>query len=384
MINYILWNVSSELLSIGQFTFRWNALFLVLAFLFSRQVLLYLYKKEGRPLMGVDSLAAYMILAALVGARLGYVVFYQPELIWTRPLEIFLPFQFQPVFQFKGIHGYSIHGGALGILITLWIHGRHNKDGQPYRRVLDRIAVSAALAGVLIFAGNFLNSGIAGKPTDSPAGFVFTAPVTKGLLKIPCCIMRNPNGENPLNSVTVKKDEAPSKNAEGRQSVILYLFFKPGATEQMIDAFLMGDVKTYLYDMPQFVDEPGTVPLRYTIFVEAPGDYAVRVKTNGIARYPVQLFESISCLLLFILLFWYWNKHKMNTPPGRIFGTFMILFWGLHFAFEYVKENQLSSEKGMTILRSQILDIPLILTGVVVLILSFRANEGNEGQGKTA
>ncbi len=377
MISYILWDGSSEILSLGQFTFRWDTLSLVLAFLLSRQILLHIYKKEGRPFNGVDTLTAYLIIAVILGARLGYVIFYQPELLWSKPIDIFLPFQFQPVFRFTGMKGFSIHGGALGILIALWIFGRRNEQAPNYLQVLDRIVILAALAGALIFAGNFLNSEIAGKPTNSASGTIFINPVTKGLLKIPCCIMRNPNGNNPLDFIKAKKGETLSKSAEGHKSIILYLFFKPGASVQLIDEFLRGDVKAYLYDMSQFVYEPGTEPIHYTIFEEAPGDYVVRVTTIGIARLPVPLFESITCFLLFIVMFWYWNKRKITTPPGRIFGFFMILFWSLHFAFEYLKEP--AFEKGMALHRGQILDIPLILMGVAILILSYRKNAGNKG-----
>src|SRR5687767_14202225 len=96
MLNYILWSTSPEIFSIGSFSLRWYGLFFATGFLISQQVLYYIYKKEGKPEQDVDTLTIYMVIATLLGARLGHVIFYQPDLIWTDPLSLFLPFEFSP------------------------------------------------------------------------------------------------------------------------------------------------------------------------------------------------------------------------------------------------------------------------------------------------
>ncbi len=112
--------------------------------------------------------------------------------------------------------------------------------------------------------------------------------------------------------------------------------------------------------------------MHYVIFTEPNGDYEARVRTIGVARYPVQLFESVSCLMLFVFSFWYWNQYKLNLPPGRISGFCMTLFWSLRFVYEFLKEDQVSFIKGIGLNKAQFLCIPLILIGIIVLALSYR------------
>lgn len=371
MLNYIIFNGSPALFSIGSFALRWYGVLFVLGFLLSRQILLYICKKEGRPVKDVDTLILYIVISSVLGARLGHVIFFQPDLMRSKPFEIFLPFEFQPAFHFTGLQGLSSHGAVLGILLAVWLYSRRNKSGRSFLKILDSIAIVVALTGAFILAGIFFNSEPIGRPTNSPSGTVFIRPVTDGLLKIPCCIMRNPGGKNPLDFVSVKKDEGRAVDTTGHSPIIFYLFFKPGVTEQIVNEFLLGDVKTYLFDRSEFVYEPGTEPLHYTIFVDK-DIYTARVRTKGIVRHPIQAYESISCLLLFAFLFLYWKKYKANTPPGRIFGFFFITFWSLRFAYDYLKVSQAPIGDGMALGMGQVLSIPFLLIGIVVLVYFYR------------
>lgn len=375
MVNFIIWNGSPILFSVGSFALRWYGVLFVLGYLLSRQILLHIYKNDSQPVKVVNTLSLFVIIAAALGARIGSVIFFQPDLILSNPVEIFIPFKFQPAFHFIGLRELSIHGAALGILLALWLTSRKNKSGQSYLKVLDRIVIVAALMGAFILGGNFLNSDPVGRLTDSPIGTVFTRPVIEGLLKVRCCIMRNPGGNNPLNSVSVKKNEKRTSDTTGQSPIILYLFFKPGVTEQTVKEFLLGDVKSYLFDRAEFVYEPGTEPLHYTIFVEN-DIFTARIMTIGFARHAVQLYECVSCLLLFAFLFWYWKKHNANTPPGRIFGFFFIVFWGLHFAYGYLKGNRAPVADGLALSMAQVLSILFLLAGTAVLVYSYRKAPG--------
>jgi phosphatidylglycerol---prolipoprotein diacylglyceryl transferase len=377
MISYILWDESTELFSWGQFTLRWNGLLLFLAFIVGRQILVHIYKKEGKPAKDVDVLTTYLVIAAFIGARLGHVIFYQPQL-WAKPLAIFFPFEFNPSFHFTGMTGFSSHGAVFGILFAVWLYSLRKKTGQRYLQVMDSVSILSVWIAIPILIGSFLNSDIQGKPTGSAWGTVFIKPITDGLLKLPCCIMRNPGGKNPLNLAIAKKANDVVDAEKGHYPVALYLFFKQDVSEKTVDEFMLGDVKTYLYDMSKIVVEPGTEPLHYVIFKEPNGDFEVRVRTIGIARYPVQLIESASCLLLFAFIFWYWNTYKLNLTSGRIFGFCMTLFWMLQFAYEFLKEEQDSFLEGIELNTAQTLCIPLMLTGLAVLILSYRKHRAVE------
>ena len=100
ILSYIIWNASPEIFSFGSFALRWYGLFFALGFLISQQILYYMYRQEGKPEKDVDTLTIYMVIATILGARLGHVIFYQPEIIWTDPLGIFLPFVFKK-FRFR-------------------------------------------------------------------------------------------------------------------------------------------------------------------------------------------------------------------------------------------------------------------------------------------
>lgn len=364
-LSYLIWNGSPEILSIGSFPLRWYGLLFALGFLLSQQILYYIYKKEGKPEKDVDTLTIYMVIATVLSARLGHVIFYQPELIWTNPLSIFLPFEFKPEFKFTGLQGLASHGAAFGILFALWLYSRKKKPGQNYMQVLDRIVIVVALTGALIRMGNFFNSEIIGKPTRSPTGVVFVNRVTEAILY-------NEGRGAPVEFIEVKKNDVLPKGSLGRVPIQLFLFFKPGTTEERAKEYMNFEVKAYLFHYFEFVDEPAPLPLDFVITKETTGNLAARVNTYGIARHPAQLYESISCLLLFVFLYWYWSRNKEKTPQGRIFGFFLVILWSMRFGYEFLKENQAAFEDGMKLNMGQILSIPLIIVGVFVLVRSYQ------------
>lgn len=364
MISFIIWNGSPEILSLGSFSLRWYGLLFALGFLLSQQVMYYIFRKEGRPEKHIDTLTIYMVVATILGARLGHVIFYQPELFWTDPLSIILPFEFSP-FKFTGLQGLASHGAAIGILFAIWLFSRKKIHEINYLQMLDRIVIVVALTGALIRFGNFFNSEIIGKPTDGSYGVVFINRITEGLLDYRV-------ESNPAETISVEKNEELPAGAHGRVPISLYIFFKQGTSENEATSFLNEDVKYFLSYYKEFVDEPGGTPLSYQLTTEASGKLAAKVSTFGIARHPAQLYESISCVILFVILFLMWNKDKRNAPVGRIFGVFMIILWSLRFAYEFLKENQVSFEDKLPLNMGQILSIPLIIVGIIILIWSYR------------
>lgn len=86
-----------------------------------------------------------------------------------------------------------------------------------------------------------------------------------------------------------------------------------------------------------------------------------------VPRHPSQLYESLSCLVLFFILYAIWNKYKSKTPDGLISGIWFIWIFGLRFFYEFLKENQVAFEEGMKLNMGQILSIPLVLFGFFLL-----------------
>jgi len=365
ILSYFIWNGRPDIFTTDSFELRWYGLFFALGFLISQQILYYIYRKEGKPESDVDTLTIYMVVATIVGARLGHVVFYQPEIIWEEPLSIFLPFEFSP-FKFTGLQGLASHGGAIGILFAIWLYSRKKKPGQNYFQVVDRIVILVALTGALIRFGNFFNSEIIGLPTDAAVGVVFVNKLTEGLKE------ERFDPQHIVESVAYRKNDSLPDASNGRVPISIYVFFKNGVQEQeartMIEFTMKDLMANRLYE---FFDE-GPGPADYEMTKQEDGALAARVNTLGIARHPAQLYESISCVFLFILLFMIWIRYKEGLPTGRLFGIFLIVCFGLRFIYEYLKENQEAFEDKLPLNMGQILSIPLVLAGILVLIYSYR------------
>ncbi|NOT76836.1 MAG: prolipoprotein diacylglyceryl transferase [Cyclobacteriaceae bacterium] len=372
-LNYIIWNGSAELFTIGPITLRWYGLLFALGFLLSQQVLYYIYRKEGKPETDIDTLTIYMVLSTILGARLGHILFYQPEIIWQDPLGIILPFQFTPTFEFTGLQGLASHGAAIGILFALWLYSRKKKPGQNYLQVLDRIVIVVAMTGAMIRFGNYFNSEILGKPTDASYGIVFINHVTTALEG------DQDNPANPVQEVVVERDPNTPNGPNGRMPIKLFVFFKPGVPESQAQTFIQLDARSILNSryLSEFIDNFGVTQPVQTILDEKTNQVMAKITTYGISRHPAQLYEAISCIFLFLFLLYIWSLHKAGLPEGRIFGYFMIILWSLRFLYEYLKEVQVPFEENLPLDMGQILSIPLVIVGIFVLIRSYRLPQSN-------
>lgn len=359
MLSYIIWNASPEIFTLPipfidkELTLRWYGLFFALGFLISQQILYYMFKKEGKPERDVDTLTIYMVVATVIGARLGHVLFYEPEKYLAHPLNILKIWE----------GGLASHGGAIGILFALWLYSRKKKPGQNYLQTLDRIVVLVALTGALIRFGNLMNSEIIGKPTGSDYGIVFARNVTDAL-----------KADGSIKDVQyVKNDSLPAAN--GLQPIKILLEFEKneGADYQTYQRHMESVVQDNLSSLP-YVQEhiSQTGPLNYSLTQDERGIFYGIVYTYAIPRHPGQLYESISCVLLFALLLWLWFKYKNNLPEGRLFGIFLIVCFGMRIVWEFFKENQVEFENTLPLNMGQLLSIPLVLAGVYFLMRSYR------------
>lgn len=364
MLSYIIWNASPEIFTFGNFSLRWYGLFFALGFLISQQFMYHFYKQEGKPEKDVDTLTIYMVIATVLGARLGHVIFYQPEIITENPLSIFLPFEFSP-FRFTGLQGLASHGAAIGILSALYIYSRKKKPGQTFLQVVDRIVIVVALTGALIRLGNFYNSEIIGLPTEKPWGVVFANKFTDAVTD------PRIDTDEIIESIVIKKNDSIASNSSS-VPVNIYLFFKEGVTPESGREFTEGVAANLIRNrLGEYFDGGGQKTITHGHALDD-GKLAARISTFGIVRHPAQLYESIACIVLFAMLFFIWRAYKEKLPPGRLLGIFLIWCFGLRFLFEYIKENQEAFEENMALNMGQILSIPLVIAGIVILMISYR------------
>lgn len=166
-----VWN-PSEGFEIGSFTVRFYSLMFVIAFGLGWYIMKYIFIRENESLEKLDSLFIYTVIATLIGARLGHVIFYQPELFREDPLSIFLPIRTKPSFEFTGFSGLASHGAAIAIILFM-VYFSKKIMHKSLLWVLDRVVIPVASGAVFVRLGNFFNSEIVGHETTSSFGIKF-------------------------------------------------------------------------------------------------------------------------------------------------------------------------------------------------------------------
>ena len=109
------------ILQIGSFKLQYYGLMYIVAFAITYGLATHRLRREDRFQIDVEQLQGLMtamILGLIVGARLGYVLFYNFSYYLHHPLEIVLPFEFSGGFRFAGITGMSYHGGLIAVSYT--------------------------------------------------------------------------------------------------------------------------------------------------------------------------------------------------------------------------------------------------------------------------
>ena len=157
------------LVHLGPIAIRWYALAYVAGILLGWRYAVALVKNpklwalRGPPATvdQIDDVILWVTVGVIVGGRLGHVLFYTPELIWTDPVEIL-----------KTWHGgMSFHGGGLGVLLALALFAWRNK--MDVLRLGD---LASACVPIGLFFGriaNFINGELWGRPTTLPWGIIF-------------------------------------------------------------------------------------------------------------------------------------------------------------------------------------------------------------------
>lgn len=168
----ITWDSDGVLFHIGSFPLRYYSLMFIIAFSLGWWVMQRIYENEKMSVEKLDPLFIYTVIATLLGARLGHFIFYEPGVFLEDPLSVFLPFEFSPEFRFTGFQGLASHGAAIGIIIAMYLYSKKVIQ-KPVHWILDRIVIPVALGGIFVRLGNFFNSEIVGKPTNSDYGIIF-------------------------------------------------------------------------------------------------------------------------------------------------------------------------------------------------------------------
>ena len=253
ILQFIQWNISPTIFSIGPVSVRWYGLLFAMSFVVGYFIMLRIFRKENIPEPLLDQLSMYMLIATVVGARLGHVLFYEPASYLAHPLDILKIWE----------GGLASHGAAIGIIAALYLFSR--KTRQPFLWVIDRIVIVVALSGLFIRTGNLFNSEIYGNVTTLPWGFIFE---------------------------------------------------RAGET---------------------------------------------------LPRHPTQIYEGLCYLGIFFFLLWYYFRKDGKPRPGFLFGFFLVTLFTARVIIEFLKEPQMNFENSMPLNMGQLLSIPFIIAGIVIL-----------------
>jgi len=155
--------IDPVIFQIGPLAVRWYGLMYLLGFAAAYMLIRHLARLRNLALdkEGVSDLLFYGVLGVVIGGRLGYVLFYNPEQYLSRPQEIFAIWQ----------GGMSFHGGLLGVVIASLIFCRRRK--LPILLTGDILVASAPIGLGLGRLGNFINGELWGRVTQHSWGMVF-------------------------------------------------------------------------------------------------------------------------------------------------------------------------------------------------------------------
>ncbi len=320
-----IWNPNETLFTLGPLQIKYYNLLWITAFGVGWFIMKKIFNNEKKSVEQLDSLFIYTVLATMLGARLGHVFFYDWDHYKNNLAEILLPIRENSEatllwmidgYEFTGFTGLASHGAAIGIIIGMFLYVRKYPEFKVLW-ILDRIVIPVAIGAFCVRLGNFFNSEIVGSKTQE--SFIFA---TK--------FIRNTVGRG------IKTGD-----------------LQYGEAIQLTKAKSLDSAYELIEKSPKFVDRLAEIPY----------------------RHPAQLYEGVAYIFVFIILYHlYWKTDKKNKA-GFLFGTFLVLLWGIRFFVEFVKERQNELDESFTLAIGQMLSIPFILIG---LYFMFRPSKSSQ------
>ena len=249
-------SIDPIIISLGFIDIRWYSVAYIFAFILG-SILIKNYNKNSYNFLSdiqIDRFFIWSVVGVIIGGRLGYVLFYQINIFFLKPLYVFE--------IWKG--GMSFHGGLIGMIFSIYFFSKKNKFKFLY--LADLVSIVAPIGLFLGRISNFINTELYGRVTDFPFAIIY----------------------------------------------------------------------------PQIDNNP---------------------------RHPSQLYEAFfEGIVLFVILFFYFNKEPKKYKIGNVSGLFLILYSIFRFLIEYLREPDLHLGLFFNFFTmGQILCIPLFITGLIIL-----------------
>ncbi len=164
----ITWDFDPILFSLGSVEVAYYGITWLLAFILGERIFGQVVKREGLNPDMTTSALFYMLVATIVGARIGHCLFYDFSFYFLDPFQSTFPYI--KVLDIRA-GGLASHGAAFGLIVGILMWSKKWKI--PSIWMFDRIGLVVTIGGALIRLGNLFNSEIYGTETSMPWGFIF-------------------------------------------------------------------------------------------------------------------------------------------------------------------------------------------------------------------
>lgn len=330
-------NLDPFLLQIsGDFGIRWYGLSYLVGFFLAYLIISWLSQRQraGMTPQLVSEFITYGAIGALVGGRLGYCLFYQPDLF----------LKFKGDFPFWGVlavneGGMASHGGMIGVVVASYLFSK--RFGIHIQYLFDLVAMGSPLGLMMGRIANFINGELVGRP--APADLPFA-------VKFPQDIYSWPRYEfarlTELSPVVEKLNISPLQ------------------------------WETWIADYPRSAEARDQIFSTLQKIVEGiqSGQEALResIAPLLLSRHPSQLYAALSeGLFVFIVLFIFWRRAR---KPGTVGALFFILYACSRVFNEYFRMPDAHIGLTLGLSRGQWLSFAMLGIGLTFFVIWSRSN----------
>lgn len=321
----------------GDFGIRWYGLSYMMGFICAYLLITWLARRQraGLTPQMVGDFITYAAIGTLVGGRLGYVIFYGPDLF----------LKFKSTFPYWGVlavneGGMASHGGIIGIVLACLLYARKYSVNSLY--LLDLVAVTGPLGVFFGRIANFINGELVGRPCD---------PAYPLAVKFPQDILSWPGQDmTKLSELTPVVEKVGVGREQWLELVDKFRF----------DLASRDQVYSIMNKIIESIQEGNTAAKEAIAPLLTP-------------RYPSQLFAAVGeGLFLFLFLFLLWRRPR---KPGFIAATFVILYAMVRVMDEHFRMPDAHiGFQWLGLTRGQWLSIAMFAVGLILMFVWTRAS----------
>lgn len=328
----ITWNVDPEAFSLFGREIRWYGILWATGVLCTAMVVQKMYKYEKLPDKWFDSLFIHVLTGLIIGARLGHCLFYEPLDYLSNPISL--------IKVWEG--GLASHGGAVGMVIGVCLYSlKITKKKINWKYVLIGMFAGFVIGG----AAGYLTS--ASSP-DANLGLAFLG------LSVGLCV--------------ALLFTAYSTAIQTLDKLVVGVAI--GATFIRLGNLMNHEIYGGPTDLPwgfRFIEniyewKKGAEPI-YTL-----------------ASHPTQIYEALTYFIVFLVGMFLFYKTKAKEKPGLILGISLIAIFLTRFIYEFIKNAQVDYESDMILNMGQLLSLPFVIWGIVLVWNAVRGGKVETNQ----